>query len=67
MGYSKYVQQSTIAIEIGLQNGTLAVLVALSLLNMKEMAVTPSIYAALMLITGGLFAWLMSNWHPPVN
>jgi len=62
-----FAQQSTIAIEIGLQNGTLAVLVALTLLNMKEVALTPSIYAALMLITGGLFAWLMSRRHPPVS
>lgn len=60
-------QQSTIAIEIGLQNGTLAVLVALTLLEMKEMAVTPSVYAAVMLITGGLFAWWMSSRHPPVS
>jgi len=56
-----HAQQLTIAIEIGLQNGTLAVLVALTLLQMKEMAVTPSIYAALMLVTGGLFAWFMSR------
>ncbi len=41
--------------------------VALTLLNMKEMALTPSIYAALMLITGGLFAWLMARRHPPVS
>ena len=74
MGYSlarlaklDFAQQSTIAIEIGLQNGTLAVLVALTLLKMQEMAVTPSIYAALMLITGGLFAWFMSRRHPPMT
>ncbi len=62
-----YAQQSTIAIEIGLQNGTLAVLVALTLLQMKEMAITPSTYAALMLFTGGLFAWFMARRHPPMR
>ena len=62
-----YAQQSTIAIEIGLQNGTLAVLVALTLLQIKELAITPSTYAALMLFTGGLFAWFMARRHPPVS
>lgn len=52
-------QKLTIAIEIGLQNGTLAVLVALTLLNMKEAAVLPSTYSALMLVTGAFFTmWL---------
>ena len=50
-------QSTAIAFEIGIHNGTLAIFVALHVLQMPAAAVVPAIYSLLMYITGGLFAW----------
>lgn len=44
----------TIAIEAGIQNGTLAIVIAMSILGVGEMAVPPGIYSLLMFVSGGL-------------
>lgn len=46
-------QSITIAIESGIQNGTLAIVIATSILNNAQMSVTPAIYSLLMFVTGG--------------
>lgn len=51
-------QRATLTLEVGLQNSTLAVTVALTLMGDKAFAVTPSVYAVIMMITGLGFAWL---------
>lgn len=43
----------TIAIESGIQNGTLAIVIAMSILGVGEVAVPPGVYSLLMFITGG--------------
>ena len=52
-------QSTTIGIETGLQNSTLAITVALSVLSSNEMAIIPGLYGIWMLATGFAFAfWL---------
>ncbi len=53
------VQSSTISIEAGMQNGTIAITIALAVLGNSEMSVIPGLYSIWMFITGfGLAAWL---------
>jgi len=44
----------SISIESGIQNGTLAMTIAIVLLGSTELAITPAIYSLLMFFTGGL-------------
>ena len=46
----------TIAIEVGIKNGTIGLLVTLTLLNDPEMGIAPSVYSVLMLMFGALLA-----------
>jgi BASS family bile acid:Na+ symporter len=55
-------QTATIAIETGLQNSTVAITVALTILGSNEMAIVPGLYAIWMLMTGFALAfWLTSS------
>jgi bile acid:Na+ symporter, BASS family len=49
-------QSQAIGIEVGIQNGTTALLVTSTILENPEMSVAPSIYSILMFFTGALFA-----------
>ncbi|MCK5136906.1 MAG: bile acid:sodium symporter family protein [Bacteroidales bacterium] len=44
----------SISIESGIQNGTLAITIAVVLLGSTELAITPAIYSLLMFFTGGV-------------
>jgi bile acid:Na+ symporter, BASS family len=46
-------QQICIAIEVGIQNGTLAIAITAGLLNNLDMAVPAAVYSLLMYVTGG--------------
>jgi bile acid:Na+ symporter, BASS family len=53
-------QATAIAFEIGIHNGTLAIFVALSVLQMPEASVIPALYALAMYLTGGVFVgWVL--------
>ncbi|MEE8601960.1 bile acid:sodium symporter family protein [Euzebya tangerina] len=54
-------QSSTIAIETGLQNSTLAITIALSVLDSAEIAIIPGLYGVWMLVTGFAFAFLTNR------
>ncbi len=56
-------QRSAIAIESGIQNGTLAIAIASSglLLNNAEMAIPAAIYSLIMFATGGIAVYLFSR------
>ncbi|WKZ48124.1 MAG: bile acid:sodium symporter family protein [Anaerolineales bacterium] len=56
-----YVQSMTIAIETGLQNSTVSITVALTLLNNNEMAIIPGLYAIWMYVTGFALAFVMAR------
>ncbi|MBO9483840.1 bile acid:sodium symporter family protein [Salinisphaera sp. G21_0] len=48
-------QARTISLEVGLQNGTLALLVTVTILDSAAMSIGPSVYSLLMLVTASLF------------
>lgn len=51
-------QSTTISIEVGIQNGTLAILVATTILHQPAIAIPAAIYSLTMFITGALLiAW----------
>jgi BASS family bile acid:Na+ symporter len=54
-------QSKAIGIEVGFQNGTLAIVIALTLLKNEEMAIAASTYSIVMFITGVLFAWVLNR------
>jgi BASS family bile acid:Na+ symporter len=57
-------QQVTIGMEVGIQNGTTAILVTQGLLGNSVMAVSPAIYSLVMFVTGGLFGYLVNLGKP---
>ena len=59
-------QCSTISIESGIQNGTLAIAIATgaALLNNSQMSIPAAVYSLLMFITGGIAIYLFRKMHP---
>ncbi len=51
----------TITVEVGIQNGTLAITIASTLLNTPSMAIPAAIYSLLMFVTSAGFALLVRN------
>lgn len=62
-----YIQSMTIAIETGLQNSTVSITVAITLLNNNEMAVIPGLYAIWMYVTGFGLAFWMARRSPKME
>lgn len=54
-------QAIAIGMEIGIHNGTLAIYIAISVLNNTQMAIPPALYGVLMLITAAVFASLIKS------
>lgn len=50
-------QSITIAIESGIQNGTLAIVIASSILFMPELSLAAAIYSIAMFLSGGVLMW----------
>ena len=61
------VQATTISIETGLQNATISITVAISILGNNDMAVIPGLYAIWMLATGFAFAFWMARRNSTDN
>ena len=55
------VQATTIAVETGLQNSTLAITIAISVLDDELLAIVPGLYGVWMLATGFAFALLTTR------
>ncbi|QDZ38709.1 bile acid:sodium symporter family protein [Euhalothece natronophila Z-M001] len=53
---------TAITVEVGIQNGTLAITIASTIINNATMAIPAAIYSLLMFLTGGGFAWLMNYY-----
>ena len=53
-------QQITIGLEVGIQNGTTALMVTGTLLGDATMTIAPAIYSLIMFATGGLFGVLLN-------
>ena len=56
-------QQKSIAIEVGFQNGTLAIVIALTLLQNTEMAIAATCYSLLMFVTGAVFTLILGRFN----
>jgi len=54
-------QAITMGIEVGIQNGTVALLVAGTLLGSSVMAIPAVTYSLLMFVTGAIFGWLVNR------
>ncbi|MDQ7048749.1 MAG: bile acid:sodium symporter family protein [Enterobacterales bacterium] len=54
-------QSITIGFEVGLQNGTLAMVVAGSIIGNTTMMIPAVTYGLLMFITGGIYGWLVTR------
>jgi len=54
-------QSKAISIEVGFQNGTLAIVIALTLLQNTEMAIAATCYSLIMFVTGAIFAWILNH------
>jgi len=50
-------QTISICLEVGLQNGTTALMITLTILQNSTMAIGPTIYSLIMFGSGALFAW----------
>ena len=54
-------QAIAIAMEIGLHNGTQAILIALNVLQNATISVPAAVYSLLMFVTAAVFAWWVSR------
>jgi BASS family bile acid:Na+ symporter len=54
-------QAIAIGMEIGIHNGTLAIFIALTVLNNSMMSIPPAIYSIIMFFTAGLFGYLINK------
>lgn len=54
-------QSIAIGMEIGIHNGTLAIYIALNVLNNSAMSVPPAMYSLLMFFTAAIFGFLVSG------
>ncbi len=65
----RVINQITIAIEVGLQNSALAIVVAASLLRNNDMALVAVVYGSFSFFTTLFFGWLVKRlrWQPPAN
>jgi BASS family bile acid:Na+ symporter len=54
-------QAISIAMEIGIHNGTLAIYIALTVIGSSVMSITPAIYSLIMFFTAALFGYLVNK------
>ncbi len=57
-------QSISVTLEVGLQNSSLSMVLALGLLNNYAMSLTPAIYTGVMFITAGILVYFTSRWLP---
>ena len=57
LGKLSLPQSITIALESGLQNGTLGIVIAVSILANAEMSIPAAVYSLIMFATGGIMIW----------
>ena len=60
-------QRITIGFEVGIQNGTLALVVAGTLIGNPTMMIPAVTYGLLMFLTGALFGWLCNRGYERTN
>jgi BASS family bile acid:Na+ symporter len=60
-------QSRTITIEVGMQNGTLALLITSAILESGAMSIAPSIYSLFMFLSASLFTYFMLRKDNSIN
>jgi BASS family bile acid:Na+ symporter len=60
-------QSATVAIESSVQNTTLAIVIAATMLQNDPMAMPAAIYSAFMYLTGIAFVFVMRRYLPPLT
>ena len=60
----QHKQAVSICLEIGLQNGTTALMIALTILENSTMAIGPTIYSLVMFVSGAMFSFWVSKSAP---
>lgn len=63
----KLAQRITITVEVGVQNGTMAIVIALTLLNNSTFALPAAFYGLFMFITAGLLIFIGRRFPDPSN
>lgn len=54
-------QAISISIETGIQNGTMAIAIAIGILGQSELSITPGVYSLIMFMTGGAVIFYFKN------
>jgi BASS family bile acid:Na+ symporter len=54
-------QSTTISIESGIQNGTMALMIAVTILGNTEYGIAPAVYSLIMFFTGGAVIYMATR------
>lgn len=60
-------QRTSVTLEVGLQNSTLSIFMALTLLANYKMSMTPAIYTLIMFLTAGILVRVFSSRYNKVK
>lgn len=61
----KHSEATAISMEVGIHNGTLAIYIAMSVLNSFALALPAAVYSIIMFITAALFSFILSRKNRP--
>jgi len=62
----KHSEATAISMEVGIHNGTLAIYIAMSVLNSFPLALPAAVYSIIMFITAAIFSFILSRKNRPV-
>jgi BASS family bile acid:Na+ symporter len=63
----KHSEATAISMEVGIHNGTLAIYIAMSVLNSFPLALPAAVYSIIMFITAAIFSFILSRKNRPVT
>lgn len=61
----KHSEATAISMEVGIHNGTLAIYIAMSVLNSFPLALPAAVYSIIMFITAAIFSFILSKKNKP--
>lgn len=62
----KHSEATAISMEVGIHNGTLAIYIAMSVMNSFPLALPAAVYSIIMFITAAIFSFILSRKNRPV-
>lgn len=63
----KHSEATAISMEVGIHNGTLAIYIAMSVMNSFPLALPAAVYSITMFITAAIFSFILSRKNRPVT